>query len=70
MSHHDVVVIGATATGSTSRLRAAVVSASASSACERAQIVGGRLDVETSPGKGTSIFVHVPHDVPPGNCNF
>jgi PAS domain S-box-containing protein len=28
---------------------------------ERAQIVGGRLEVETSPGNGTSIFVHVPH---------
>lgn len=27
---------------------------------ERAQIVGGRLDVETAPGKGTSIFVLVP----------
>ena len=30
---------------------------------ERAQIVGGRLDVETSPGSGTSIFVHVPTPV-------
>jgi PAS domain S-box-containing protein len=29
---------------------------------ERAQIVGGRLEVETSPGKGTSIFVHVPYE--------
>ena len=27
---------------------------------ERAQIVGGRLEVETSPGNGTAIFVHVP----------
>ena len=27
---------------------------------ERAQIVGGRLEVETAPGKGTSIFVHLP----------
>ena len=30
---------------------------------ERAQIVGGRLDVETARGKGTSIFVHVPRGV-------
>ena len=29
---------------------------------ERAQIVGGRLEVETAPGKGTSIFVHVPRE--------
>jgi PAS domain S-box-containing protein len=28
---------------------------------ERAQIVGGRLEVETGPGNGTSIFVYVPH---------
>ena len=28
---------------------------------ERAQIVGGRLDVETSPGHGTSIYIRVPH---------
>ena len=29
---------------------------------ERAQIVGGHLEVETAPGKGTSIFVHVPRE--------
>jgi PAS domain S-box-containing protein len=27
---------------------------------ERAQIVGGRLEVETGPGSGTAVFVHVP----------
>jgi signal transduction histidine kinase len=32
---------------------------------ERAQIVGGRLDVESVPGQGTTIFVHVPP--PPEN---
>ena len=32
---------------------------------ERAQIIGGRLEVETAPDSGTSIFVHVPHDPPP-----
>jgi len=28
---------------------------------ERAQIIGGRLSVESSVGHGTSVFVHVPH---------
>jgi PAS domain S-box-containing protein len=28
---------------------------------ERAQIMGARLDIETAPGRGTSIFVHVPN---------
>jgi PAS domain S-box-containing protein len=32
---------------------------------ERAQIVGGRLEVETSPGQGTSIYLHVPLQLPP-----
>ena len=29
---------------------------------ERTQIIGGRLEVETAPGNGTSIYVFVPHD--------
>jgi PAS domain S-box-containing protein len=29
---------------------------------ERAQIVGGRLEVETRPGHGTTVFVYVPRD--------
>jgi signal transduction histidine kinase len=31
---------------------------------ERAQIIGGRLEVETTPGQGTSVFLHVPTSVP------
>jgi signal transduction histidine kinase len=27
---------------------------------ERAQLIGGRLQVETAPGHGTSVFAHVP----------
>jgi len=27
---------------------------------ERATLVGGTLDVETTPGKGTTVFVRVP----------
>jgi signal transduction histidine kinase len=28
---------------------------------ERAQMIGGHLEVETRIGTGTSIFLHVPH---------
>jgi signal transduction histidine kinase len=34
---------------------------------ERAQLVGGRLSVESAPGHGTSIFVHVPNPAMPGS---
>jgi PAS domain S-box-containing protein len=29
---------------------------------ERAQLLGARVEMETAPGRGTSIFVHVPHE--------
>ena len=28
--------------------------------CERVQLVGGRLDLQSAPGKGTEVIVHVP----------
>lgn len=29
---------------------------------ERAALTGGRLDLETAPGAGTTIYVHIPLD--------
>ena len=27
---------------------------------ERAQLVGGRLDIESTPGTGTTLYIHIP----------
>jgi signal transduction histidine kinase len=28
--------------------------------CERAMLIGGSLDIDSAPGRGTTLIVHVP----------